>query len=502
MPSDPRGQGGGRDRGSEGAPNPPYANPTLRRRRTGDTGPPSPGTALGVPGAAPGLAPDVEAVTALVDTVPPQRFARARTLPSRFRPATRCAGTELRANSRDSPTVYPGVAGFAPIAAARTGSRSTALPRRLAVRCAAGRSSTSSGAPSRVYRTAAVSTGAGGGGVSFKDCDGASSVGAGPARPSPLELARSFVAEPDVFRGCEGSASFVVLSVEPPEAPAPTPESALGPAASRAPARAAPAISSGFFFRAGPPGFLSASSPPRRPRLSRNASASGFRRARRVARASSISSRDISPNLRAVSESIPAAGSATAPRPTARRDAAGPAASSFRGSGFGGGFAPLGGIIWNETSAFPTRTVPGGATSGFRTPGSPAAARARRASRSAMNLDLRAANGPSARCVARGKDTPGPRSSGGFGAVSPTRRSTTSVTTSRSSVGSGGAVSWSPGPGSRGPAVAAPVSISVGSAETIPAASSAVGGRGGAPPTLCTRAAGLARLSSDARNAR
>ena len=34
---------GGRDRGSEGAPNPPYANPTLRRRRTGDTGPRAPG---------------------------------------------------------------------------------------------------------------------------------------------------------------------------------------------------------------------------------------------------------------------------------------------------------------------------------------------------------------------------------------------------------------------------------------------------------------------------
>ena len=499
------GRGGGRDRGSEGAPNPPYApaNPTLFRRRTGDAAAPNPGAALGAPGAPPAVAPDVEAVPALVDTAPPQRFARARTLPSRFRPATRCAGTELRAKSRDSPTVYPGVAGFAPIAAARTGSRSTALPRRLAVRCAAGSSSTSSGVPSRVYRTAAVSTGAGGGGVSFNDCAATSSVAvaADPPPPSLVELARCRFAEPDVSRGGEGPKSFASLMDEPPKVSAPAPGSALGPAASAASTRAAPAFSSRF--PPGPPDPLPASSSRRRrPRFSRNARASGLRRARSVTRASSISSKDISPNLRVVSESMPAAGSATAAGSNARRGTAGPTASSLRGSGFGVGVAPLGGIIWNETLAFPTRTVPGGATSGFRTLGSPAAARARRASRSAMNLDLRPANGPSARCVACGKDTPGPRSSGGFGAVPPTQRSTTSVTTSRSSVGSGGAVSRSPGPGSLAPAVAAPGSISVGASETIPAASSTVGGRGGAPPTLCTRAAGRARLSSDARKAR
>mmetsp|Transcript_9805 Transcript_9805/g.36423 ORF Transcript_9805/g.36423 Transcript_9805/m.36423 type:complete len:470 (+) Transcript_9805:3547-4956(+) len=238
----PVGRGGGRDRGSDGAPNPPYAPaiPTLRRRRTGDVKPPG-ALALASPArpfsfVKPAGGPEEDTGPAplpFVLTVPPHRFALARTFPSRFKPATLCTGTLDRAKSSASAIVYPGLCGFAPSKPARSGSRSTALPKRLATLCASLRSSTSRGEPARVYRTAAVSTGAGGGGVRVKVvAEGNGSVPRGEETPCVLftfldpPLAES---EP-VFTSCLLCvADNAVLTTPNDPAPTPGPEKGFPP---------------------------------------------------------------------------------------------------------------------------------------------------------------------------------------------------------------------------------------------------------------------------------
>ena len=252
LPSDPAGKGEGQRIGRRAEPS--VRKPDAPAAPYGDTGPPSPGTALGVPGAAPGLAPDVEAVTALVDTVPPQRFARARTLPSRFRPAD-----ALRGNG--TPRQFQRLA-YGDTPAWRARPSPPPGPDRAPPRFPGGSPCAAQPGIIHVQRRAVQGVphgsglhGRGRGESASKTASCRRFLRRRGRRPSPLELARSFVAEPDVFRGCEGSASFVVLSVEPPEAPAPTPESALGPAASRAPeARRARDFRRDFFLDGGSPG--------------------------------------------------------------------------------------------------------------------------------------------------------------------------------------------------------------------------------------------------------
>ena len=112
-------------------------------------------------------------------------------------------------------------------------------------------------------------------------------------------------------------------------------------------------------------------------------------------------------NRLAVSSSTPADSSAGAAGRDRDRDAADDAADEPGAPEVGGG------IIRNDTFAPPTRTEPAGATSSREEDAAPeATAAARRASRSAMNLLLRPANGPLVRWVAAGKGGPSRRRGG------------------------------------------------------------------------------------------